>query len=222
MSFGKPGCPSPVIRRLWLSVATPATRIASPATSPARAMPLVFSDSPNKNTPRRAAVSGSAIVKPGCDAASGPAASACEASSIAAAPTVTRTYTDQLPNTGPRPWPRWELSSLMTAATNPQLTPVATPRIAARRTARRAARAASPASPWPPAGRRAASTTANSTKPPMSRPASHHRVAGACSRPPDGAADSRKRLIPADMPAAASHSRSWTRRACRRAVSTAR
>jgi len=67
----------------------------------------------------RLAENGSRIVNPGWEAASGPAASAWQASSIVAAPTTTRTYGDQLEKLAPMPTPRCELSSLITAATNP-------------------------------------------------------------------------------------------------------
>ena len=46
----------------------------------------------------------------------------------------------------------------------------------------------------------------------------HHRQAGAWSRPPDGAAARRKRLIPAHMTATASQSRPRTRGPERRAT----
>jgi len=64
-------------------------------------------------------------VKPGWDAASGPAAIACEASSMVRAPPPTRTYSDQLETMAPKPPLIRELNSLMTAASNPQQIPVA-------------------------------------------------------------------------------------------------
>jgi hypothetical protein len=79
------------------------------------------------------AESGSRIVNPGCDAASGPAASAWAASSVVAAPATMSTYSDQLEAMAPAPSPRCELSSLITAATKPHEIPVAHPSAAARR-----------------------------------------------------------------------------------------
>ena len=65
--------------------------MASATASPARSDAPGLMCSPNRNTPSRLAESGSRIVNPGCDAASGPAASAWEASSIVAAPTAMST-----------------------------------------------------------------------------------------------------------------------------------
>src|SRR5277367_5369384 len=76
-----------------------------------------------------------------------------------------------------------ELSSLITAATKPQVMPVATPRKAARRDGD------------PPARSANAMTIATTTR--VTTAVSHHRPAGAWSRPPDGAAARRKTLIPA-------------------------
>ena len=101
--------------------------------SPARYGTAARMCSLNRNIPSRLADSGSRIVNPGCDAASGPAASAWEASSMVAAPTTTRTYGDQLAKMAPIPSPRCELSSLITAATKPHEIPVAAPSSAARR-----------------------------------------------------------------------------------------
>jgi len=73
------------------------------------------------------------MVNPGWEAASGPAASACEASSMVTAPATRSTYSDQAETMALRPSPRCELSSLMTAAMNPHVIPVAAPSTAARR-----------------------------------------------------------------------------------------
>jgi hypothetical protein len=71
-------CPfSPVIRLLRLRAAAPAMTTSSVSASPARAAAQVWMCSPNRNTPGRLAVSGSRMVNPGWEAASGPAASAC-------------------------------------------------------------------------------------------------------------------------------------------------
>ena len=59
-------------------------------------------------------------MNPGWEAASGPAARACEASSMVAAPAAMSRYSDQLDKMAPMPSPRCELSSLMTAAINPR------------------------------------------------------------------------------------------------------
>jgi hypothetical protein len=154
----------------------------------------------NRNSPSRLAENGSRIVNPGWEAASGPAASAWEASSIVAAPTTTRTYGDQLEKMAPMPSPRCELSSLITAATNPQEIPVAVPSSAARRD--RDARARPPGPKATPRISR--------TIPRVIRPASHQEEPGACGRPPEGDARWRNRLIPADMATAASQSRRLT------------
>jgi hypothetical protein len=158
--------------------------------------------SPNKNTPSRLAASGSKMVNPGWEAASGPAASACEASSMVTAPAAISTYSDQVEKTAPGPPPRCALSSLMTAAMNPHEIPVAAPSTAARRP-----RDAPGRRPRPDATASAAATT-----PAMTSPASSQEEPGACSRPPDGAARRRNTPIPADMAAAASRSRPVTRR----------
>jgi hypothetical protein len=174
---------------------------ASASTSPASSAGPVVMCSPNRNIPSRLAASGSRMVNPGCDAASGPAASACEASSMVAAPATMSRYSDQLEKTAPTPSSRRELSSLMTAAMNPHEIPVATPSTAARR---------EPDAPgrWPSP---TATATASSTTPTVARPAISHEEPGACSRPPDGDATRRKTPIPADMAAAASQSRPLTR-----------
>ena len=78
----------------------------------------------------------------------------------------------------------------MTAAMNPQLTPVAMPRKAARRVAE------------PPLD---AATAAPATAA-VARPPSHHDKAGACGWPCDGEAARRNTLTPADIATAASHS----------------
>ena len=127
------GAFSPAIRELRLSAAAPAMTTASASASPARAAVSVRMRSPNKNTPSRLAASGSKMVNPGWEAASGPAASACEASSMVTAPAASSRYSDQAEKTAPGPAPRCELSSLMTAAMNPQEIPVAAPSTAARR-----------------------------------------------------------------------------------------
>src|SRR5580693_9447832 len=114
---------------------------ASASASPARAAALVRMFSPNRNTPSRLAVSGSKMVNPGWEAASGPAANACEASSMVTAPAATSTYSDHAETMAPGPPPRCELSSLMTAAMNPHEIPVAAPSAAARRRAGPAAQA---------------------------------------------------------------------------------
>ena len=102
-----------------------------------------------------------------------------------------------------------ELSSLITAATKPQVMPVAMPRKAARR------------DDDPPVRSETAMAIATAAR--VAAAASHHRPAGAWSRPPDGAAARRKRLIPAHMTATASQSRPRTRGPERRAAgSTAR
>ena len=147
------------------------------------------------------------MVNPGWEAASGPAARACEASSIVAAPAAMSTYSDQLEKTAPMPSSRCELSSLMTAAMKPHETPVAAPSTAARRVP----------PPWPPGrrvpeppGRRPrpeVAATARPATPAVARPATSQEKPGACSRPPDGDATRRKTPIPADMAAAASQSR---------------
>ena len=59
------------------------------------------------------------MVNPGWEAASGPAASACEASSIVAAPAAMSRYSDQLEEMARAPSSRCELCSLRTAAMNP-------------------------------------------------------------------------------------------------------
>src|SRR5271170_3139302 len=79
--------------------------MASDAASPARYGTAAWMCSLNRNIPSRLADSGSRIVNPGCDAASGPAASAWEASSIVDAPTTRRTYGDQLAKIAPIPSP---------------------------------------------------------------------------------------------------------------------
>src|SRR5262249_30057079 len=110
---------SPRIKQLRLRPMAPAMTSARASASPARLQGPVWMFSLNRNTPSRPADSGSRTVNPGCDAASGPAASACEASSIAAAPTTRSAYSDQVVKTAPMPAPRCELSSLMIAATKP-------------------------------------------------------------------------------------------------------
>ena len=80
-----------VISSLRLSVQTPMARTISPSTSAASAAGEVPRRSPKRRAPSRIAVTGSPMVKPGCDAASGPAAIACDASSIAAAPVTAST-----------------------------------------------------------------------------------------------------------------------------------
>jgi hypothetical protein len=90
---------------------------------------------------------------------------------------------------------------LITAATKPQAIPVTAPRTAARRRAEAGDRRRSPNAIASPA-----STAAS-----VINPASHHREAGACGRPPDGDAASRSTPSPADMAAAASQSRRVTR-----------
>jgi hypothetical protein len=196
------GAFSPAIRELRLSAAAPAMTTASASTSPARGAALVRMCSPNKNTPSRLAASGSKMVNPGWEAASGPAASACEASSMVTTPAASSTYSDQAEKTAPGPPPRCALSSLMTAAMNPHAIPVAAPSTAARRPL-----GAPERRPRPNATARAASTT-----PTVTSPASSHEDPGACSRPPDGAASRRNAPIPADIAAAASKSRHVTRR----------
>ena len=101
--------------------------MASASASPARAAAPVRMCSPNKNTPSKLAASGSRIVNPGWESASGPDASACVASSIVAAPATRSTYGDQVVTRASMPSPRCELSSLMTAAMNPHEIPVADP-----------------------------------------------------------------------------------------------
>jgi hypothetical protein len=196
---------SPRMKQLWLRATAPVMTSARASASLARSQGPVRMCSPNRNTPSRPADRGSRTVKPGCEAASGPAASACEASSIVAAPATRSTYSDQVEKIAPGPSPRWELSSLMTAATKPHAIPVAAPSNAARRDGGAPGRL-----PGPKATARAASTTPN-----VSRPASSHEEPGACSRPPDGDARPRNRPIPADIAAAASKSRFLTR-TCRR------
>jgi hypothetical protein len=124
---------SPAVRWLWLSAETPAMTTASAAASPVRFRIPAWICSLNRNTPSRPAENGSRIVNPGCDAASGPAASAWEAKIIVPAPAAISTYGDQLETMAPMPSPRCELSSLMTAATKPHEIPVAAPSTAARR-----------------------------------------------------------------------------------------
>jgi uncharacterized membrane protein YccC len=82
---------SPTMSWLWLRAVAPAMTMASDAASPARYGTAAWMCSLNRNIPSRLADSGSRIVNPGCDAASGPAASAWEASSMVAAPTTRRT-----------------------------------------------------------------------------------------------------------------------------------
>ena len=89
-----------------------------------------------------------------------------------------------------------ELSSLITAATKPQVMPVAMPRKAARR------------DDEPPARSEHAMAIATSAR--TTAAASHQRPAGAWSRPPDGDAAPRKTLIPAHMTATDSQSRQRT------------
>ena len=174
---------------------------ASASASPARSAAPVRMCSPNKNIPSRLADSGSKMVNPGWEAASGPAARACEASSMVAAPAAISTYSDQLDKMAPAPSSRCELSSLMTAAMNPHEIPVAAPSTAARRV---------PDAPGQ-RPRPTATATARSTTPTVPRPAISHEEPGACSRPPDGDATLRKIPIPAAMAAAASQSRRLTR-----------
>jgi hypothetical protein len=76
---------------LWLSAETPAMTMASAAASPARSAILAWMCSLNRNSPSRPAENGSRIVNPGCDAASGPAASAWEAKIIVPAPATMST-----------------------------------------------------------------------------------------------------------------------------------
>ncbi len=154
---------------LWLSAAAAAATTASASASPASAAAPVRTCSPNRNTPSRLAASGSMMVNPGWDAASGPAARACEASSIVAAPAAMSRYSDQLVTMAPRPPPRCELSSLITAAMKPHEIPVATPSTPARRVPEAPGRR-----PSPKATIKAASTTAAVT-----RPATSHAEPGA-------------------------------------------
>src|SRR5205807_3326423 len=112
---------------------------------------------------------GSRMVNPGWEAASGPAASAYEASSMVTAPAAISTYSDQAETTAPGPPPRCELSSLMTAAMNPHEIPVAAPSTAARR-------------PRGAPGRRPrpnATASAATTMPAVTSPASNHADPGA-------------------------------------------
>ena len=76
---------SPAVRQLRLRTAAAAITAASASASPARSVAPVRMCSPNRNTPSRLADSGSRMVNPGWEAASGPAARACEASSMVAA-----------------------------------------------------------------------------------------------------------------------------------------
>jgi hypothetical protein len=139
-------------------------------------------------------------VKPGWDAASGPAAIACEANSMVRAPPPTRTYSDQLETMAPRPSPTRELNSLMTAASNPQQIPVAAPSSAARRD--RVTRRGHTGARVRP--------SRDSTATVVTTAASHRSEPGACSRPPDGAATHKNAARPIDIAAAASQSRRWT------------
>src|SRR5258708_9630966 len=152
--------------------------------------------SPNRNSPSMLAEKGSRIVNPGCDAASGPAASAGEASSMVAAPTTMSTYGDQLETMAPMPSPRCELSSLITAATKPQEMPVAHPSTAARRDRDVPGRLPGPK----------ATASPRSTIPKVDKPASHQEGPGACSRPPEGAARRSNRPTPPDIAPAATPS----------------
>jgi hypothetical protein len=120
---------------------------------------------------------------------------------MVAAPAAMSRYSDQLVTNAPMPLSRCELSSLMTAAMNPQEIPVAAPSTAARRVPDAPGRRPSPK----------ATARAMSATPAMTRPATSHEKPGACSRPPDGDATRRKTPIPADMTAAASQSRRLTR-----------
>jgi hypothetical protein len=90
----------------------------------------------------------------------------------------------------------------MTAAMNPHEIPVTAPSMAARRPGDALGRR-----PCPKATARPASTT-----PAVTSPATSQEEPAACSRPPDGDARRRNTPTPADMPAAASQSRRWTRR----------
>ena len=197
------GCPSSArVRQLRLRITAPETTTPSASVSPARSQAPLLMCSPNRNTPSRLAASGSMMVNPGCEAANGPAASACEASSIVAAPATMSTYSDQAETMAPTPPSRCELSSLMTAAMNPHAMPVAAPSSAARRERDLPGRPSSPK-----ATARAASTT-----PAVASPASSHEWPAACSRPPEGDARLRNTPRPADMAAVASQSRRFTRR----------
>ena len=77
---------SAVMRSLRLRAKAPAASRSRPIASAVRAAGEVARCSLKRKTPSRVAVTGSRMVKPGCDAASGPAANACEASSMPAAP----------------------------------------------------------------------------------------------------------------------------------------
>src|SRR5580698_6713836 len=99
------GAFSPAIRELRLRAAAPAMITASASASPPKAAALVRMFSPNRNTPSRLAVSGSKMVNPGWEAASGPAASACEASSMVTAPAARSTYSDHAETMAPGPPP---------------------------------------------------------------------------------------------------------------------
>src|ERR1700757_2346680 len=95
------------------------------------------------------------------------------------------------------PPPTWELSSLMTVATNPQPTPDAIPSKAARRPGD---------APRPAPLRAPDAAIASDTTTSVAPAASHHEAAGACACPPDGDAAARKMATPADMATAGSHS----------------
>src|SRR5579863_4780002 len=96
-----------------------------------------------------------------------------------------------------KPAPVWELSSLITAATNPQEIPVATPRVAALRAGDGAA---------PRRMGVNATMVATRASPSAETPANHHEAAGACRCPPDGLAVKRKTPSPIAMAAAANQS----------------
>src|SRR5580693_7800791 len=118
---------------------------------------------------------------------------------MATAPERTRTYGDQFEKTAYQPWSTWELSSLMTAATNPQAMPADTE-----------SRAALPAgdSPRP---RRTGSIDSAATAPAAPNVAApariHIQAVARVVDPPDGSARNKKPPRPTAMPAAASQSR---------------